>query len=180
MWNYFDLNNRAYKTIEKKPNLHLELLEERQMMIEKPEQEKKEEINLSLEEMTKTIIKESKKRKKLPVYEMKEPKNTKIVPLSPVHLTHLSPIRQIFMYFGIFIGVFFSTAVSQFKSGESFNIIINVGTILISAIIALILIPIVYEKLNLNPSLPFIVQFGLFVQSGVFWHVIINSVSKII
>lgn len=94
-------------------------------------------------------------------------------------LVKLSLIRQILMYLGIFIGVLFSSAVNQFAKGDSFSITINIGILLISAIISFTLIPIVYEKLKLNPGAPFIVQFGIFVQNGVFWHVIINSIGKI-
>lgn len=93
----------------------------------------------------------------------------------------LSPIRQILMYFGIFIGVLFSTAISQFESGAIFNITtITVGTVVASGIIALIITPYVYEKLSLNSPSPFIVQFGFFVQNGVFWHVIIKSIAMIV
>ena len=91
----------------------------------------------------------------------------------------LSPISQILMYLGIFIGVLFSSVVNQFAKGDSFSITINIGILLISTIISFTLIPIVYEKLKLNPGAPFIVQFGIFVQNGVFWHVIINSIGKI-
>lgn len=91
----------------------------------------------------------------------------------------LSPIRQILLYLGIFIGVLFSSAVNQFAKGDSFSITINISILLISAIISFTLIPIVYEKLKLNPGAPFIVQFGIFIQNGVFWHVIINSIGKI-
>jgi hypothetical protein len=96
----------------------------------------------------------------------------------PKARVHLSPLLQIIMYFGIFIGIFFSTAVNQFKKEGAFNLAISVPTILISAVIALVLIPIVYEKLNLNPGSPFIVQFGLFVQHGVFWHVIFGAIGE--
>lgn len=91
----------------------------------------------------------------------------------------LSPIRQILMYLGIFIGILFSSAVNQFAEGGNVSITINIGILLISAIISFMIIPYVYEKLKLNPGAPFIVQFGIFVQNGVFWHVIFNSIGKI-
>lgn len=91
----------------------------------------------------------------------------------------LSPISQILMYLGIFIGVLFSSVVNQFAKGDNFSITVNISILLISAVIAFTLIPIVYEKLKLNPGAPFIVQFGIFIQNGVFWHVIINSIGKI-
>jgi len=91
----------------------------------------------------------------------------------------LSPISQILMYLGIFIGVLFSSVVNQFAKGDNFSITVNISILLISAVISFTLIPIVYEKLKLNPGAPFIVQFGIFIQNGVFWHVIINSIGKI-
>ncbi|MBU7038616.1 MAG: hypothetical protein HXS52_11850 [Theionarchaea archaeon] len=35
------------------------------------------------------------------------------------------------------------------------------------------------EKLNLNPDAPFIVQFAIFVQNGVFWHMLIDSIGAV-
>lgn len=90
---------------------------------------------------------------------------------------NLSPVYQVFIYMGIFIGVLFGTIVNQLGSEEG-NITLTIGNILISAIVALILIPIEYEKLSLNPKSPFIVQFGIFVQNGVFWHAMIILLSK--
>lgn len=96
------------------------------------------------------------------------------------HSIKLTPIRQILMYLGIFVGVLFGTFVDQLGSGGNANITMTMSKLSVSAIIALIFIPIEYEKLSLNPRSPFIVQFGIFVQNGVFWHVIINSLSKIL
>jgi hypothetical protein len=91
----------------------------------------------------------------------------------------LSVTRQLLMYFGTFIGVLLSTAVAHFRSGN-LNLTITAGEIIMSAVIALVIIPLVYEKLNLNPGAPFIVQFGLFVQNGVFWHVLIDSIGSVL
>lgn len=84
--------------------------------------------------------------------------------------------QQVFMYLGVFIGVLFSAGVNQFRSGESITFGLTVGKFMMSAIIALITIPIVYEKLSLNPGKPFLYQFALFVQNGVFWNVLLNTV----
>jgi hypothetical protein len=69
--------------------------------------------------------------------------------------------------------------VAHFRSG-SIDLTITAGEIILSAVIALVIIPLVYEKLNLNPGAPFIVQFGLFVQNGVFWHVLIDSIGSVL
>ncbi|KYK31911.1 MAG: hypothetical protein AYK19_03610 [Theionarchaea archaeon DG-70-1] len=88
----------------------------------------------------------------------------------------MSLTRQILMYVGVFVGVLFSTVVSHFRSGEEITLAMTIGEVVAAAIIALVIIPLVYEKLQLYPKAPFIVQFGLFVQNGVFWHVLIELV----
>jgi len=92
----------------------------------------------------------------------------------------LSIAEQLFMYLGIVIGILFSTYVSQFKSGDEFVIQFKWNAIIVSLIIGLILIPTVYEKLKIRSDSPFIVRFGLFVQNGVFWQVIVGSIGKTI
>jgi hypothetical protein len=90
---------------------------------------------------------------------------------------HISLVHQLLMYLGAFIGVLLSTAVTHFRSGN-LDLTIPLGEVLVSAVIALVIIPLVYEKLMLNPKAPFVVQFGLFVQNGVFWHVLIDSIGS--
>ena len=87
--------------------------------------------------------------------------------------------NQIFMYLGTFIGVLLSTAVTHFRHGN-LNLTVTLGEIVLSAVVALVIVPVVYEKLNLHPGTPFIVQFGIFVQNGVFWHILIGSVGSIL
>ena len=91
----------------------------------------------------------------------------------------ISVAHQLVMYIGTFIGVLLSTAVTHFRSGNV-ELTITVGEVALSAVIALVIIPLVYEKLMLNPRAPLIVQFGLFVQNGVFWHVLIDSIGSIL
>lgn len=88
----------------------------------------------------------------------------------------LSAARQVVMYFGVFIGVLLSEAVHDLGTGRHIKISLTVGKVIVSALIALIVVPYVYEKLR--PESPFIVQFGLFVQNGVFWSFILNLIGK--
>jgi len=90
----------------------------------------------------------------------------------------MSLVHQLLMYLGTFIGVLLSTAVKHFINAESFELTVTFGEVVVSAAIALVIIPLVYEKLMLNPKAPLIVQFGLFVQNGVFWHVLIESIGS--
>ncbi|MBU7017163.1 MAG: hypothetical protein HXS44_06605 [Theionarchaea archaeon] len=92
-------------------------------------------------------------------------------------LGKITLVNQILMYVGTFMGVLLSTAVTHFKMGNP-DLTITVGEVVLSAVVAFIIIPLVYEKLMLNPKAPFIVQFGLFVQNGVFWHILIDSIGS--
>ena len=92
----------------------------------------------------------------------------------------INVFEQLLMYFGIAIGVFFSSYIDNFKAGESFSLVINWNTIIISMIVSLIIIPFVYNKLQIKSGTPFIVRFGFFVQNGVFWQVILEAIGKTI
>ena len=99
-------------------------------------------------------------------------------PLMDMKRSVMSLMHQLLMYLGTFIGVLLSTAVNHFTAGENFELTVTLGEVVVSAVVALIIIPLVYEKLMLNPKAPLIVQFGLFVQNGVFWHVLIDSIGS--
>jgi hypothetical protein len=89
----------------------------------------------------------------------------------------LTLVHQTLMYLGTFMGVLLSTAVTHFRFGNT-DLTITLGEVILSAVIAFIIVPLVYEKLIVNPKAPFIVQFGLFVQNGVFWHILIDSIGS--
>jgi hypothetical protein len=91
---------------------------------------------------------------------------------------YITLVHQILMYLGTFMGVLLSTGVTHFRLGNM-DLTITLGEVIVSAVIAFIIVPLVYEKLMLNPKAPFIVQFGLFVQHGVFWHILIDSIGNI-
>lgn len=90
---------------------------------------------------------------------------------------NMSLLEQLILYFGILIGVVFSSAVRGFSSGNM-KLRITGPTLIIAAVVALVIIPNVYQMLAISPDAPFIVQLGLFVQNGVFWEVILGSASK--
>jgi hypothetical protein len=94
-------------------------------------------------------------------------------------LSTITLIHQILMYLGTFMGVLLSTAVTHFRFGNA-DLTITLGEVIVSAVIAFIIVPLVYEKLIVNPKAPFVVQFGLFVQHGVFWHILIDSIGSIL
>jgi hypothetical protein len=93
-------------------------------------------------------------------------------------LPYLTVLRQVLMYLGAFVGVILSSAIMQFRSGVA-DPAISIPEVILSAVVAFVIIPVVYEKLNLNPDAPFIVQFAIFVQNGVFWHMLIDSIGAV-
>ncbi len=95
----------------------------------------------------------------------------------------LSPSKQVVLYFSVIVGVFLSDTVLHQQSGIAFCINslfgeISFGKFVISAIIAITIMPNIYEKLRVDPNSPFICQIGLFVQNGVFWSVLLSAVGK--
>jgi hypothetical protein len=86
--------------------------------------------------------------------------------------------EQLMMYFGTVVGVLFSSAVMEFKSGEFETFSVTITSIILSAVIALVIIPVVFEKLNVKPDAPLVVRLGLFVQHGVFWQVLFGAMGK--
>lgn len=85
--------------------------------------------------------------------------------------------EQIVFYIGTVIGVLFSSSIIQFQAGKIVTLTITVTTIILAAIVGLILMPFI-EKKGIKDDSPFIIQFGLFVQAGVFWSVIFTLIGK--
>ena len=92
----------------------------------------------------------------------------------------VSVMKQVLMYAGVLLGVLFSSAIDQYKTSGTVTLQISPATALVSAVIAMMLMPIAYDKLSVRRNAPFLVQLGLFVQNGVFWHVLISSAGKAI
>lgn len=74
--------------------------------------------------------------------------------------------EQLLMYVGVLLGVYCSGMIR----GQEVQ-----PTLLLAALIALIIVPISFEKLSVNPRAPLLVRFGLFVQNGVFWDVLLEA-----
>ena len=113
-----------------------------------------------------------------PVFSVKG--KTPAGPTPPPEEHPLSALDQVIMYAGGVVGVLFSSAISQFKKGAVDSFQFTIPSLVIAAIVALIIMPIIYEKLSVKPNTPFIVRFGLFVQHGVFWQVLFDGIGKVI
>ena len=86
--------------------------------------------------------------------------------------------EQAVMYLGVVVGILFSSVADQFKNGQALHFHFSWSVLAASMFIALIIIPLVFEKLKVQADSPFIVRLGLFVQNGVFWQVVIGVVAK--
>ncbi len=87
--------------------------------------------------------------------------------LTQAEAEQLSIVEQGLMYCGVLLGVYFSGLIR----GQDFR-----PTLLLAAILALLIVPFTFEKLSVNPNAPLLVRFGLFVQNGVFWDVILQGI----
>lgn len=87
--------------------------------------------------------------------------------------------KQLLLYLGTIIGVLFSSSIMQFQTNQDIQLHITLPAVILSAIIAIVILPGIYEK-AINPTSPFIVQLGLFVQQGVFWSVLLTAIGKAI
>ena len=85
--------------------------------------------------------------------------------------------KQLIFYLGTIVGVLLSSSILQYQTGKVGTISLTITIFILSTIIALIIMPNIYEK-AVKPEAPFIVQLGLFVQEGVFWSVLLTSIGK--
>lgn len=90
----------------------------------------------------------------------------------------LTWLQQLTLYLSVVVGVMFSSALKEFRAGEPVRFRISPIIVIVAALVALILIPTIYENLAIDPESPVIVQLGLFVGNGVFWENILDAVSK--
>ena len=97
----------------------------------------------------------------------------------------MSFYEQLLMYLGLIIGVIASSILTGIDviEGEGSQVTMDLSrlslpSILASSVIALIIIPLVYDRLKIDPDSPFIVRFGLFAQNGFFWQALLESMSK--
>jgi hypothetical protein len=92
---------------------------------------------------------------------------------------HIPIWQEIVYYLGTVVGVLVSSAITQFKAGTIPTLTINLTTVVVAIVIALVIIPNFYAKV-VKEDAPFIVQLGLFVQNGVFWSVALTAIGKAI
>ena len=69
------------------------------------------------------------------------------------------------MYLGVLLGVCFRDLMLEQEAQVNLPF---------AAMIALAVVPIVFEKLSIKPRSPLLFRFGLFVQHGMFWDAILE------
>ena len=167
--NYFDLNARIAKTheVDNSDSIHNYTF----FKVNKPIESNKNIHGYRAGEIdniaSQVAVDENILSENVGIYDIKD----------NVIVNHIPLWEQILMYVGTVIGVFFSSMVMQFNSSK-IEILdyFNLTSLILSAIIALAIIPIVFEKLNVKANAPLLVRFGLFVQHGVFWQVTFNFI----
>lgn len=83
--------------------------------------------------------------------------------------TEMLLIEQIALYAGIPVGVYLCSNLKIVEIGISQPL---------AAFIALIVTPAFYEKLNIAPNTLFLIRFTFFIQQGVFWTVLCETVNQ--
>lgn len=169
--NYFDLNARIDKTHEVDNSDSINNIKYRFLRMSEPIELHDEISDYNAYEIDnidgQVAVDENISPDNFGIYDFKNIVNTNHIPL----------LEQILMYVGTFIGVFFSSMVMQLNSSK-IEILdhFNLTSLILSAIIALVIIPNIFEKLNVEANTPFLARFGLFVQNGVFWQVTLNII----
>lgn len=93
---------------------------------------------------------------------------------NPLPSNLMSIMEQVLMYIGTVLGV-----VTSFVFKDGFNKFDPTGlswsTFLAACLISIVIIPAVFAKVQVDSKVPFVVRFGLCVQNGVFWQVLMNA-----
>lgn len=85
---------------------------------------------------------------------------------------HLSVWKQFELYIGLVLGVYFSNRVRDTPGINEDTLAKN---FLVASLLAIAIMPIVYEKINFSSQSPFILRMSFYFQSGVFSDIILAS-----
>ena len=132
------------------------------------------DLNMQLAEPEETPVKPTEKK-------IEKASKKVVVPLlEPIsHEERLTPLwEQVILYLGTVIGALFSSAIVLFTSGGANFDLTSIKFLLSASIIAIFMMPILFEKLSVKTTAPFLAQFVLTVQNGVFWGILLSSISK--
>lgn len=85
----------------------------------------------------------------------------------------MSAWRQFEMYAGLILGVYFS---NRLRDTPRFNSDVLAYDFLIASLLALVLMPVVYEKISFSSDAPFILRLGFYFHSGVFSDAVLSPI----
>ena len=89
----------------------------------------------------------------------------------------MSLVEQLLLYVGCVLGVLFSSTVQSLPDDPLLSF--SLSSFAVAAVIALAVAPQAYKKLKIEKSTPILFRIGLFVQQGVFWHVLIGAAGAV-
>jgi hypothetical protein len=86
--------------------------------------------------------------------------------------------EQLLIYAGCLVGVLFGASVRRAGAGSAAVPQITWATTIVSAAIALAILPAAFERLAVRPRSPLLFRIGLAVQQGVFWQVVLDVAGR--
>lgn len=84
----------------------------------------------------------------------------------------MAAFEQLFMYTAIILGVYFS---NKIRGGGSSNFS---GDLVVAGLAALLVMPVVFDKVRFKENTPILIRFALYFQSGVFADAIVLSLEQ--
>jgi hypothetical protein len=92
----------------------------------------------------------------------------------------MSVAEQLVTYAGCLVGVVFGASVRRAGAGVVAAPQITWASMIVSAVIALAILPVAFERLSIPPRSPLLFRIGLAVQQGVFWQVLLDAAGRVI
>ena len=98
------------------------------------------------------------------------------VPATTAQTEGVSMTQQVIWYVGAGIGVAAKPAIDALANGQKWQF--DPAVLVVSAVIALIVVPSAWKSVGAAKGIPAIVSLGLFVQQGYFWAALLGSLTK--
>lgn len=90
----------------------------------------------------------------------------------------MSTGEQLLIYAGCLVGVLFGATVRSGGAGTVAVPHITMASVVVSAVIALAILPVAFERLAIRPRSPLLFRVGLAVQHGLFWQVLLATAGR--
>ena len=166
--NYFDLDERSAKS--QVMNKSILISDLGSMLKEKKSKKKIHAEGIEKKPQLRTIAKS---------IDEVSPKLKKELENTPELVKKMPWWEQIVMYIGVLLGVILNSFITDYMAGENIELKMSISVIIISAVIALVVVPKAFEYSKFTTDMPFIGRLGIFVQFGVFSNVLFGLVGKL-